>query len=82
MNHKENGNLSPEKAAIEIEAKVLALFGIHHGDIEAQQKWVEKNGKKFREIFEKNKTAFMDVYKDLESRSDLPQIIKMAMDRE
>ena len=78
----EKGPVLPEKIAIEMERKVMALDGVMPGDSEKQEAWINKNGKRYREIFENNKKTFLDIYKNPENQSDLPQIIKMALDQE
>ena len=78
----EKDPVSPEKIAIEIERNVMMLDGVVPGDSEKQEAWINKNGKRYREIFENNKKTFLDIYKNPENQSDLPQIIKMALDQE
>jgi len=81
MENKEK-DLSPEKTAMEIEKEVMKLYRVLPGDNEKQMEWVKKYGKLYRDIFDKNQKAFMDIYRNRQSRGDLPQIIKMAMDGE
>ena len=47
----EKDPVSPEKIAIEMERKVMALEGVVPGDSEKQEAWINKNGKRYPEIF-------------------------------
>lgn len=79
---KEQKDTTPYELRLQIQRKVMELFGTPHNDVEKEVGWVEKNADKFRELWKNNEQMFMDIAKDKESLEDLPQLIKMVMDRE